>query len=186
MATGGATRPVRDDWTCTIRRATGAWPGYIAETLFSSTLVPVCTPALAKNLQRLTDFRDATLLVVSHLRHQWPCWFKAAGVETPVRYSGEVVFENNSMAMQAVLDGVGLAIGQLVFVSDALLAGRLVAPFPIAAQTNETWFLQYRPVRQEEPVLQAFRGWLQGEAERQRQIESSLLKEPGGMRAGMV
>ena len=88
MATGGATRPVRDDWTCTIRRATGAWPGYIAETLFSSTLVPVCTPALAKNLQRLTDFRDATLLVVSHLRHQWPCWFKAAGVETPVRYSG--------------------------------------------------------------------------------------------------
>jgi LysR family glycine cleavage system transcriptional activator/LysR family transcriptional regulator of beta-lactamase len=186
MATGGATRPVRDDWTCTIRRATGAWPGYIAETLFSSTLVPVCTPALAKNLQRLTDFCDATLLVVSHLRHQWPCWFKAAGVETPVRYFGEVVFENNSMAMQAVLDGVGVAIGQLVFVSDALLAGRLVAPFPIAAQTNETWFLQYRPVRQEEPVLQAFRGWLQGEAERQRQIESSLLKEPGGMRAGMV
>jgi LysR family transcriptional regulator, regulator of gene expression of beta-lactamase len=24
MATGGATRPVRDDWTCTIRRDTGA------------------------------------------------------------------------------------------------------------------------------------------------------------------
>src|SRR5690348_14035359 len=31
MATGGATRPVRDDWTCTIRRDAGAWPGYIAE-----------------------------------------------------------------------------------------------------------------------------------------------------------
>ena len=70
--------------------------------------------------------------------------------------------------------------------ASTLLAGRLVAPFPITAQTHETWFLQYRPVRQEEPVLQAFRGWLQGEAERQRQIESSLLKEPGGMRAGMV
>ena len=35
MATGGATRPVRDDWTCTICRDTGAWPGYIAETSVS-------------------------------------------------------------------------------------------------------------------------------------------------------
>ena len=34
MATGGATRPVRDDWTCTIRRDVLAWPGYIAEELF--------------------------------------------------------------------------------------------------------------------------------------------------------
>jgi LysR family glycine cleavage system transcriptional activator/LysR family transcriptional regulator of beta-lactamase len=44
MATGGAMRPVRDDWTCTIRRDIAAWPGYIAEQLFASTLVPVCTP----------------------------------------------------------------------------------------------------------------------------------------------
>jgi LysR family glycine cleavage system transcriptional activator/LysR family transcriptional regulator of beta-lactamase len=41
MATGGATRPVRDDWTCTIRRDTAAWPGYVAENLFPSTLVPI-------------------------------------------------------------------------------------------------------------------------------------------------
>jgi LysR family glycine cleavage system transcriptional activator/LysR family transcriptional regulator of beta-lactamase len=146
----------------------------------------VCTPPLAAKLQRLTDFRDATLLVVSHLRHEWPYWFKAAGVETPGRCSGEIVFESNPMAMQAVLDGVGVAIAQLVYVSDALQTGRLVAPFPIAAQTSEKWFLQYRPVRHEEPALQACRSWLQKEAERQRQIEAGLLKEPGGMRAGMV
>ena len=40
MATGGAMRPVRDDWTCTIRRDSAAWPGYVAEQLFPSTLVP--------------------------------------------------------------------------------------------------------------------------------------------------
>jgi LysR family transcriptional regulator, regulator of gene expression of beta-lactamase len=34
MATGGTTRPVRDDWTCTIRRDTAPRPGYIAEQLF--------------------------------------------------------------------------------------------------------------------------------------------------------
>jgi LysR family transcriptional regulator, regulator of gene expression of beta-lactamase len=176
MATGGATRPVRDDWTCTIRRAASAWPGYTAEQLFDSTLVPVCTPALAAKLRRLSDFRNATLLVVSHLQNEWPCWFKAAGLETPVRHSGEITFESNAMAMQAVLDGVGVAIAQLVYVSEALLSGRLVAPFPIAAQTGEAWFLQYRPIRDEEPALQAFRSWLHAEAQRQREVEAKLFE----------
>ena len=63
MATGGAMRPVRDDWTCTIRRDTVACPGYIAEQLFPSTLVPVCTPELAeacasrRSAKRNPDFR---------------------------------------------------------------------------------------------------------------------------------
>lgn len=178
MATGGATRPIRDDWTCTIRRDTGAWEGYIAEQLFPNTLVPVCVPTLAKQIQNLDDFRSATLLVVSHLRHEWPCWFKAAGVEMPVRSSNEAMFESNAMAMQAVLDGVGVAIAQLPYVSDALTAGRLVAPFPIAAQTTEAWFLQYRPVRQEDPALLAFRTWLHAEAALQRGAEDRLLKQP--------
>jgi hypothetical protein len=90
-------------------------------------------------------------------------------METPVQHAAERLFENNVMATQAALDGVGVAIGQLPFVSDALMAGRLVAPFPVAARTNESWFLEYRPVRQEEPALQAFRSWLHDEAERQRQ-----------------
>ena len=51
-AVGDAKRPVRDDWTCTIRRDTAAWPGYIAEQLFASTLVPVCTPELATGLRK--------------------------------------------------------------------------------------------------------------------------------------
>ena len=85
------------------------------------------------------------------------------------------MFESNAMAMQAVLNGVGVAIAQLAYVSDTLLSGRLVAPFPIAAQTTEAWFLQYRPIRAEEPALQAFRSWLDAEAERQREVEAKLL-----------
>jgi LysR family glycine cleavage system transcriptional activator/LysR family transcriptional regulator of beta-lactamase len=177
MATGGATQPVRDDWTCTIRRDTGAWPGYIAEKLFPSTLLPVCTPALAVRLRRPSDLFEATLLVVSHLSDDWSCWFKAVGMRGPRRPASEVKFESNAMAMQAVLDGVGVAIAQLAYVSDALTAGRLVAPFPIAAQTSEAWFLQYRPIREDDAALLAFRSWLLDEAERQSQIEAKLLAQ---------
>src|ERR1700719_3987683 len=112
MATGGAMRPIRDDWTCTIRRDVGAWPGYVAEELFPSTLVPVCTPALAARLRQPSDLHKATLIFVPHLSEDWPCWFEAAGVRTPVPPAGEVVFDHNAMAMQAALDGVGVAVAQ--------------------------------------------------------------------------
>src|SRR6204780_2883978 len=64
MATGGATRTGRDDWTCTIRRDASPWPGYIAEELFPSRLVPVCVPALAAELRNPSSLRKATLIVV--------------------------------------------------------------------------------------------------------------------------
>jgi DNA-binding transcriptional LysR family regulator len=72
--------------------------------------------------------------------NHWPHWFEAAGLRVPVRPAGEVVFDGNPMAMQAVLDGVGVALEQLAYVSDALAAGRLVAPFQIVAHRPETFF----------------------------------------------
>jgi LysR family transcriptional regulator, regulator of gene expression of beta-lactamase len=181
MATGGATRLVRDDWTCTIRRDSSAWPGYVAETLFPSALVPVCTPALASSLRHPSDLRSATLIIVPHLPNEWSCWFEAAGLSLPIRPAGEMLFESNAMAMQAVLDGVGIAVEQLAYVSDALAAGRLVAPFPIVAHKSETWFLEHRPIRREDPALLAFRDWVHGEAERQRRIETELLNGSLGL-----
>jgi LysR family glycine cleavage system transcriptional activator/LysR family transcriptional regulator of beta-lactamase len=168
MATGGLMNPLRDDWTCTVRRGLGDWPGYTAEKLFPATLVPACTPTVAASLQHPRDLRDATLIVVSHLRSQWTLWFEAAGLCAPVQSAAEASFESSTMAMQAVLDGVGITVAQLPYVSDALAAGRLVTPFRIPARGQEAWYLAYRTIRQDDPALLAFRSWLHGEVERQR------------------
>src|SRR5579859_6268555 len=109
------------------------------------------------------------------MANDWPHWFEAARLSLPVRRTGEVLFESNAMAMQAALDGVGIALAQLPYVSDALAAGRLVAPFPIIAHKKETWFLEYRPIRQDDPALQSFRDWLHGEAAREREAEAAFL-----------
>jgi DNA-binding transcriptional LysR family regulator len=169
MATGGARLPLRDDWTCSARRGAGTWPGYIAEELFPATLVPVCTPAIAEGLRHPSDLSKATLIVVSHLRAQWTWWFEAVGLSAPVQPAAEVSFENSPMAIKAVLDGIGVAVAQLPYVSDALIAGRLVAPFPIVRRKYESWYLAYRPIRQDDPALRVFRDWLHSEAEPQRQ-----------------
>ena len=178
MATGGATRPVRDDWTCTIRRDKTVWPGYVAEELFASTLIPVCTPELAVGLGNPADLRKATLIFVPHLAGDWRLWFDAAGVRAPIQPRAEVSFDNNAMAMQAALDGVGVAVAQPLYVTGALEAGRLVAPFPIVAKKSEAWYLQYRPVRADDPALLTFRDWLRTEVARQLQIEAKLIVLP--------
>jgi len=170
MATGGARLPLRDDWTCSVRRGDGDnWPGYVTEELFPVPLVPVCTPAIAKDLRRPADLRHATLIVVAHLRAQWAWWFEAAGLPSPIQPAAEVLFESSAMAIKAVLDGVGVAVAQLPYVSDALATGRLVAPFPIVRRRFESWYLAYRPIRQNDPALIMFRDWLHREAELQRQ-----------------
>lgn len=174
FATGGATRPVRDDWTCTIRRADEAWPGYTSELLFPSAVLPVCTPEIAASLATVDDLSRAVLIRVSNMPNDWPHWFAGAG-HAPVRAAREAFFESNAMAMQAALDGAGVAVAQVAYVSDALTARRLVAPFQFVAVKRENWLLEYRPARQEEPALIAFRDWVRVEAKRQREAERALL-----------
>jgi LysR family glycine cleavage system transcriptional activator/LysR family transcriptional regulator of beta-lactamase len=135
----------------------------------------VCTPELASTLRSPDDLRNATLIVVSNMPNEWPHWFEAARLRSPPHPAGEASFESNAMAMQAALDGVGVAIAQFPYVSDALATGRLVAPFPIIAHTRDSWFLEYRPVRREDPALLAFREWLHQEADRERQVETELV-----------
>ncbi|WHZ20654.1 MAG: Transcriptional regulator, LysR family [Rhodanobacteraceae bacterium] len=174
IATGGLMNPLRDDWTCTIRRGEGNWPGYEAEELFPSTLVAVCTPTVAKQLRRVQDLRKVSGIVVAHLREQWVWWSRAAGDKTPARCGSEVTFGSSSMAVQAALDGVGIAIAQIHYVSDALVAKRLVAPFGIPRQRYESWYLAFRPTRSQEPALAWFRDWLRDEATRQMQLCARL------------
>src|SRR3546814_13256872 len=70
------------------------------------------------------DLLNATLIVASNMPNEWPHWFEAARLRSPLHSAGEVSFESNAMAMQAALDGVGIAIAQFPYVSDALAAGR--------------------------------------------------------------
>src|SRR5690348_2992060 len=109
FATGGATLPFNDDWTCGIRLGDGAWPDFVCERLFAADLTPVCSPAMAKRMKFPDDLRSATLLRVAHATDDWPRWLKAAGL-AKLRARGPE-FEYYGQALQAAAEGVGFAIG---------------------------------------------------------------------------
>ena len=159
IATGGAINPFRDDWTCGIRMGDGSWPGYEAEPLFSADLFPVCTSAIAQRLAQPSDLRKESLLQVAHAPEDWPLWLGAAQV--PMR--GTTLgprFDNYAMALQAALDGLGVAVGLRPYVEDDIAAGRLVAPFALAVPKGRAWYLLYQPFRKDDAAFIAFRTWL--------------------------
>ena len=162
IATGGATNPIREDWTCGILLGDGEWPGYDAQALFSADLFPVCAPAVARHLKSPSDLRTQTLLQVAHAAEDWMLWLRAAGLKLrPERRSPR--FDTYALALQAAVDGVGVGIGLRPYVADDIAAGRLVAPFALTVPKGKAWYLICPPARRDDPTFLAFRAWLIGQ-----------------------
>lgn len=159
LATGGAINPFKDDWTCGIVLGNGDWPEHAVEPLFAPDLFPVCAPAVARELAQPSDLKAQDLLQVAHSPEDWPLWLEAAGLKLRSKTLGPR-FDNYAMALQAAVDGLGVAIGLRPYVQDDIAAGRLVAPFALAVPKGRAWYLVYRPLRRDDPGLVAFRTWL--------------------------
>jgi DNA-binding transcriptional LysR family regulator len=159
LATGGAINPFNDDWTCGILLGNGDWPGHQTEPMFSADLFPVCTRSIAQRLKKPSDLARECLLEVQHSLEEWPLWLAAARVKPRAQAPGPR-FDSYAMALQAAVDGVGVAIGLRPYVVDDLASGRLVAPFKLAVPKGQAWYLVYRPFRQDDAALVAFRDWL--------------------------
>ena len=165
LATGGAINPFKEDWTCGILLGNGDWPGHQAEPMFSADLFPVCARTIAQRLQKPADLAKEVLLEVQHSPEEWPLWLAAARVKLRANTLGPR-FDNYAMALQAAVDGVGVAIGLRPYVEDDLASGRLVAPFKLAVPKGQAWYLVYRPFRQDDAALAAFREWLMANIKR--------------------
>jgi LysR family glycine cleavage system transcriptional activator len=158
ITTGGAAAPFGDDWSCGIQLGDGEWPGLVAEPLFAADLLPVCAPRLANGLKRPGDLKGPTLLRVAHSPDDWPSWLKAAGVARVSARGPE--FEYYGQALQAAVDGLGIAMGIRPYIDDDLAAGRLVAPFALSVPKGMRWYLVYREFRTGQRDFVAFRRWI--------------------------
>jgi LysR family glycine cleavage system transcriptional activator len=172
ITTGGATVPFGDDWTCGVRLGNGDWPGLTAEPLFAADLMPVCTPKLASALKRPADLKAPNLIRVAHSPDDWPLWLKAAQLPRLTARGQE--FQFYGQALQAAVDGLGIAMGIRPYVDDDLAAGRLVAPFSLSVPKGMRWYLVYRGFRTEQRDFAAFRRWIMRAA-----------AEPAGRRKGV-
>ncbi len=159
-------QPMKDDWTAAIRMGSGLWAGHDAQLLFTADLFPVCTAQMARTLRKPGDLSRVKLLQVANAPEDWELWLKAAGA-AGVDLSHAQVFDYPAFALQAALDGLGVAMARAPFVADDLAAKRLVRPFPISVPKDKGWYLVSRHAERGNAALEAFRTWLLKEVRKQ-------------------
>jgi LysR family glycine cleavage system transcriptional activator len=168
----------RADADVGIRFGGGSYDGLESHRLFAEEIFPVCSPALLEAAPRLetpADLARYTLLHVDWTHGSktldWEMWLRAAGAEDVVDGQRGPRFSHASIALQAAVEGQGLALGSTSLAGDELAAGRLVRPFEIALPVNFAYYLVYPKTNAEVPKIAAFRKWILAETAGQAPAE---------------
>ena len=167
----------RDGVDLAIRYGDGDWPGLRADFLFREELLPVCSPQFIKSDLRGAardpldphDLRRFRLIGVSTYPDDWRHWLSGAlaarnaapKVEPP---PCDLAFDLAFAAIEAAMDGTGLAIGRRSLVERDLATGRLVAPFA-HREPRRSYFLVRPEQSDERRQIARFREWLLGTVE---------------------
>jgi LysR family glycine cleavage system transcriptional activator len=164
--------PADDETTLvTVRFGHGRYPGARVDKLFSVAYSPVCSPRLLKRGRPLRvpdDLRHHTLLHDDTIpdvaeRLSWDAWLKAAGVDDIDATRGPR-FTNSALAIDAAVDGLGVALGITPLMAEDIAAGELVAPFDVEVESGFAYHLVCDEAIAERPQVAAFRAWLLAEA----------------------
>jgi LysR family transcriptional regulator, glycine cleavage system transcriptional activator len=163
----------RDDVDIAIRFGEGKYPGLKSDLLFQDQVFPVCSPRLITKDKPLKTPRDLLHHQLIHLDWEaqglpwpnWRMWMLASGIRDFDDTRG-LHFSQTSFAVQAAIDGQGVALGESNLVADDLAQGRLVKPFELSLRAP----LQYAyhvisPLETADaPMVKAFREWCLKEA----------------------
>ena len=164
----------RDEADVALRYGPGGYPGLRVDRLFGQVNTPVCSPALLDTehpLRRPDDLRHHSLLHIDwkDAEASWRMWLLAAGLHDIDPTRGPR-FSLESMAVQAALDGQGVALVGDMLVADELAAGRLLRPFDPGLSTPLTFSYYLLSTKEAAalPKVAAFRDWLLEEARASR------------------
>ena len=160
----------RDGVDVAIRYGYGDYPGHSAERLFDEEVFPVCSPKLMSGPHALKTPRDLVHHTLLHAGYaadnpyypDWRMWLKSAGA-TGVDWRKGPEFSLENMAVQAAIEGHGVALVNTSLVRDDLATGDLVRPFELGISTEFAYFLVIPLKTLDRPTVSAFREWLLNE-----------------------
>jgi LysR family transcriptional regulator, glycine cleavage system transcriptional activator len=156
----------REDIDVAIRHGDGNESGLHVTRLCAEELFPVCSPALLNGRRTLDAayLKDAVLLHVND-RQDWKKWLDAAGI-ADVDISRGPILNQASMAIDAAVDGQGIALARTALAVWDLVAGRLVRPFGLALPVPYAYWIVCPKATAKLPKIVAFNDWLLSEAQR--------------------
>ena len=159
--------PRSADCEVAIRYGRGDYPGLRVEKIFSPDYVPVCSPRLLAAGRPLTTPDDLRHHLLIHdetisdedLPPGWQQWLAQAGVRGVDAGRG-LRFSNAILAVEAALDGQGVALALSPLVEADVAAGRLIRPFALSIPSPYAYWLAMPEMLAGRAAVAAFRAWI--------------------------
>lgn len=161
----------RENVDIAIRFGHGTYPDLRSDLLVQEQTTPVCSPALLGGAH--------PLLVPDNIRHHnllhcdwgysdgeqpdWVMWLKLAAVEGIDTTRG-LTFTTEALALEAAVEGQGVALGNRKIITSDVAAGRLVVPFELDLETGFGFYVVCPEATADVFKNAAFREWLLEEA----------------------
>jgi len=117
------------------------WTGYRADAFMPESLVVIAAPELVNQTQtQAQDLLEQRILQHVTRPASWQIWFQSLGEELAVAPLGPL-FSQFEMLINAVIEGLGIAIVPKVLVTKELADGRLVMAHEHEAVTSSAYYL---------------------------------------------
>jgi LysR family glycine cleavage system transcriptional activator len=149
-----------------IRYAKTPPEGAKAILLFKDAAFPVCSPSYRDEFLQFepaSDLARQTLITCQTSPEEWNQWFRFAGFTgKPPQHTIDV--DSRALALEAAVDGLGVAMGRTPYVERALAAGRLVRFNKRVLSTGQSYFLAMTESAMRSKAARSFADWLAGEA----------------------
>ena len=134
-------------------------------------MTPLCGLVFKDRLRRPEDLRNLPLLRTAD-DEEWPTWLRAAKLEG-IDYNAGILFDSTRIAVEASIDGEGVAVGSPFLFADVLASGRLLQPFALTASNGKAYWLVTPEATAERPKIKAFREWMLAEAALSRETAAA-------------
>ncbi len=170
----------REPIDAAIRYGSGGYPGLHADRLFDDALTPLCAPALARKIRKPEDVMEHALLDDNIIFDEWKTWCTAAGVGHCPPRRRAATFDSTRVAVEAAMEGMGIAIGAPFLFQAEIASGRLAQPLPLIVPSGRSYWFVCRTQDAERPTIKALREWLLDETAEWR----AALTPPAAPRAG--
>src|SRR6476660_2177212 len=155
----------REDVDLAVRHGDGSWAGLDVARLSTEQLFAVCSPKLLAGRNRLTKPADVLKFPLIHVddRKNWVRWLEGAEVPVAESLHGPVL-NRESMAIDAAVDGQGIALARTTLAATDLILGRLLRPFAQELRLSKTYWIICPKATAALPKIVTFRDWLLSEA----------------------
>ena len=142
--------------------STTVWPRSESRHLIDTALVPVVAPSLLTTGTALLKPEDIQQFELLHEenRSAWADWFRLAGAAADSWDRGPMLADG-ALVLQSALRGHGVGLGDVYFIEEDVLAGRLVQPFDTQLPYG-AYYLVARSFKALPPPARALADWLLG------------------------